>query len=165
MKKIISRHLAVLAAGLFFGLVANAQIPRIDPNAGKRVIVVTDDNFIVQKATGPVSRRSITCEAWITTDGKLHCKTGGASLKSASVKFTSPTYSSTTPGGDGTSAGSEISRMLPVKDLVLGQDTYTWDISGDKYREKHSITLVIATPLRSGKIVLINKKVPAAITQ
>lgn len=163
MRKNIYRCFTVLSVGIFLAVVANAQVPKIDPKAGQRVIVVTDDNFEVQKPTGPVMRRSITCEAWITTDGILHCKTS-AKLKSASIEFKSPTYSSTTrPEGTRTSAGSTISRKLVVKELVLGQNTYTWDISSDKYRDMHSITLSLASVFGSGQIVLINKKVSAKI--
>lgn len=165
MRNPIYHYLCVLSVGLFFVISINAQkIPPIDANAGKRIIVVTDDNFEVKKATGPVFRRSITCEAWITTDGKLHCKTNGQ-LTSAELKFTWPTYSKTQPDGTITSAGGGIAgRKLAVKKLVLGQDTYTWDISGDNYRNMHAITLLITAPLVTGEIVLTNKKVPATKT-
>ena len=159
MNKLLRRLSLLLAFSLLCSVSAGAQVPRL---GDVKTIVVADDNFVVQKANGPVFRRSITCEAWITTDGKLHCKTV-TKLTSASVKFTLPTISSTTSGGGGTSAGGDISRKLAVKEPVLGQDTYIWDISGDKYRDKHSITLFISSAFGSGEIVLINKKIPGTV--
>ena len=157
-------YLCILFIGLFFAVSLNAQIPQIDPKAGQSRIVVIDDNFEVKKPTGPIFRRSITCEAWITTDGTLHCKTK-VKIASASVKYTLPTQSSTATGGTTTSAGGDKTIKLTVKELVLGQDTYTWDISGEKYREMHMITLYISNPLSSGQVILINKKVPEKITK
>jgi hypothetical protein len=164
MRKTIYRYFSILSVGVFLALAVNAQVPKIDPKAGQRVIVVRDDNFEAQKPTGPVMRRSITCEAWTTTDGILHCKTR-VKLKSASIEFKSPTYSSTTPEGTTTSAGGGIGRKLTLKELALDQDTYTWDLSGDKYHEKHAISLNISSAFGSGQVVLINKKVPKEITK
>ena len=164
MKNNVYRFLGSIFTSLILGLIVAGQIPPVDPNAGKRVIVVTDDNFEVQRPTGPVSRRSITCQVWITTDGKLHCRTS-KQLTSAELKYVRPTSSKTQPDGTVTSSGGGLAgRKLAVKELVLGQDTYTWDISGDYYRKAHSITLLIKAPLVSGEIVLINKKVPEKIT-
>lgn len=164
MKNNVYRFLGSIFTSLILGLIAAGQIPPVDPNAGKRVIVVTDDNFEVQRPAGPVSRRSITCQVWITTDGLLHCKTT-KQLTSAELKYVRPTYTKTNPDGTGTSSGGGLSgRKLAIKELVLGQNTYTWDLSGDNYKNAHSITLLIKAPLVSGEIVLINKKVPAKIT-
>lgn len=52
---------------------------------------------------------------------------------------------------------------LTVKAVVLGQDIYTWDISGEKYREMHMITLYISNPMSSGQVIFINKSVPEKI--
>lgn len=151
MNKLIFRLLIVSTLALA-AVAANGQLPKIDPNVDRRAIVVTDDNFEVQKSK-PVYRTKprILYQVWITTDGMLHCRTA-ATLKSASIAFDKP------KNAEGTSVSYGSSYALIKPD---GSDAYLFNIAPGKYKETHSITLSItSTGGSQAEITLINKKVP-----
>ncbi len=92
----------------------------------------------------------------------LHCRTS-LPLKSASIKFTAPTASSTNANGDTTGASGSIERKFELT-KPAGSDAYLFDLVPDKYKEKHAITLTLTSTNGSkAEINLINKKVPAKI--
>jgi len=157
------RILTLSACALAFVTCIKAQIPQISPNAGRRFIVVTDDNFGTQKSKPILSTRpQIGYEVWITTDGVLHCKTP-STLKSASIKFTAPSVSSTAANGTTTGAEGDTSRKFELS-KASGSDEYIFNIAPDKYRTKYSVTLsIVSASGTKADITLINKKVPAEI--
>lgn len=164
MKKLTVYCSLLLAFGvLFFAADARAQTRKPDLDGlNKPVIVPTDKNFDAQKqAPSQAARRGIAYEAWITTDGVLHCKTSSP-LKSAAIKFTAPTVSSTNANDTTTGSGGDVSRKFELKKSPDG--AYVFDISADKYKEKHAVTLTITSTFgTSAEIKLINKKIPAKI--
>ena len=138
------------------------KVPKPNPKGVIPVIILTDNNFEPQKFT-PVSGASrLAYEVWITTDGVLHCRTS-LPLKSASIKFTAPTVSSTNANGDTTGSSTSFSRKFELN-KPEGSDAYLFNIAPDKYKEKHAITLIITSTSGSkAEVTLINKKVPAKI--
>ena len=142
-------------------ITAQAQIPKLDLG-GLNKPASTDKNFEPQKFTPILGVRKIAYEVWITTDGVLHCKTS-STLKTASIKFTAPTASSTNANGDTTGTGGDVSRKFELN-KPEDSDAYLFNIVPDKYKEKHAITLTITSTNGSkAEIKLINKKVPAKI--
>ncbi len=179
MKKLILSSSILLAFGVLFSaaITAQAQITRPDPgdvvikvpkpNPGglkNPLIPLTDKNFEPQKFTPLLGfKPGIAYEVWITTDGVLHCKTS-STLKTASIQFTQPTFSSKkNANGVTTSAGGSVGRKFEL-DKPEGSDAYLFNIAPDKYKEKHAITLMITSTSGSkAEVTLINKKVPAEI--
>ncbi|HMT06404.1 MAG TPA: hypothetical protein PKA82_00265 [Pyrinomonadaceae bacterium] len=167
MRQHTFRTLVLIALALSFSAVAASQITK--PTGGKiNSIVITDSDFGTASSSKP-SPRGFIYEVWITTDGVLHCRTGER-IKSATIKFTFPTASST-DGGTTTSSGGDTSRKLVLKpvskidvDPSSKFEEYFSDISADKYKTKHAVTVTLTSV--SGKTVevkLVNKKVPATI--
>ncbi len=166
MKKLTICCSILLAFGILFSAAINAPAQITRPDWGKLknpAVAAADRNFEPQKFT-PVSGASrLAYEVWITTDGVLHCRTS-LPLKSASIKFTQPTFS-TKPdaNGDTTGAGGSIERKFELN-KPKGSDAYLFDLVPDKYKEKHAITLSITSTTGSkAEITLTNKKVPAKI--
>lgn len=163
MKKILIGNSLLLALSVICSTYTNAQVPQIDPNAGRRVIVVTDSNFEPQKFKPALSTKpGIAYEVWITTDGVLHCKTASA-LTTASIEFVSPKITSNLPSGGSTQSGGGYARKVEPKKT---NDEYQFSIATDKYREKHAIILsVVSSNGAKSEIKLVNKKVPAEINK
>ena len=177
MKKLTICCSILLAFGGLFSaaITAQAQITRPDPggvvikvpkpNPGglkNPLIPLTDKNFEPQKFTPILGVRKITYEVWITTDGVLHCKTS-STLKSASIKFTAPTASSTNANGDTTGTGGGINIEYKLN-KPEDSDAYLFDLTKINYKDQHLITLFITSTSGSKAVVtLINKKVPAEI--
>lgn len=151
-----------MALHVVFASGALAQI-RPNPDGAISKIVVTDSNFGKQKSKPILSTKpQIGYEVWITTDGVLHCKTPSV-LKSASIKFTAPSVSSTGTNGTTTGSGGDFSRKFDLN-KPDGSDAYLFNIEPDKYRTKHAVTLSItSTSGAQAEIKLVNKKVPAEI--
>jgi len=162
MKKLILSCSILFVFTLFLSANAQAQIPKPDLG-GLNKPALTDKNFEPQKFTPVLGvKRSIAYEVWITTDGVLHCKTS-STLKTASIKFTQPTVSSTNANGDTTGSSGSFSRKFELN-KPEDSDAYLFDIASDKYKEKHAITLMITSTSGSkAEVTLINKKVPAKI--
>ena len=162
MKKLILSCSILFVFTLLLSANAQAQIPKPDLG-GLNKPASTDKNFEPQKFTPILGvKRSIAYEVWITTDGVLHCKTS-STLKTASIKFTQPTVSSTNANGDTTGSSGSFSRKFELN-KPEDSDAYLFDIASDKYKEKHAITLMITSTSGSkAEVTLINKKVPAKI--
>ena len=143
-------------------ITAQAQIPKLDLG-GLNKPASTDKNFEPQKFTPVLGvTRKIAYEVWITTDGVLHCKTS-STLKSASIKFTAPTVSSTNANGDTTGTGGGINIEYKL-DKPEDSDAYLFDLTKINYKDQHLITLFITSTSGSkAEVALINKKVPAKI--
>jgi len=165
MKKLTICCSILLAFGVLFSAAINAQAQITRPDWGKLknpAAVATDRNFEPQKFTPASGASRLAYEVWITTDGVLHCRTS-LPLKTASIKFTAPTASSTNANGDTTGSSTSFSRKFELN-KPEGSDAYLFNIVPDKYKEKHAITLTI-TSINGSKaeVTLTNKKVPAKI--
>ena len=138
------------------------KVPKPNPKGLIPVIILTDNNFELQKFTPILGVRKIAYEVWITTDGVLHCKTS-STLKSASIKFTAPTASSTNANGDTTGTGGGINIEYKLN-KPEDSDAYLFDLTKINYKDQHLITLFITSTSGSkAEVTLTNKKVPAKL--
>jgi len=177
MKKLILSCSILLAFGILFSAAINAQaqitrpdprdvvikVPKPHPGGLKNPLIpLTDKNFEPQKFTPILGVRKIAYEVWITTDGVLHCKTS-STLKTASIKFTAPTASSTNANGDTTGTGGGINIEYKLN-KPEDSDAYLFDLTKINYKDQHLITLFITSTSGSkAEVTLTNKKVPAKL--
>lgn len=173
MKKLTVYCTILLAFGVLFSAATTAQsqttvkpdlgdriikVPKPNPGGLIPVIAFTDKNFEPQKFKPALAiKPGIAYEVWITTDGVLHCKTS-STLKSASIKFTAPTASSTNANGDTTGTGSVINIEYKLN-KPEDSDAYLFDLTKINYKDQHLITLFITSTNGSkAEVILTNKK-------
>jgi len=143
-------------------IVTTTVTAQINKNKPPKLHVVTavDTDFNKQTYKPRIqNNRALSYEAWITTDGKLHCNTSLV-LNAAEVKFVWPASSATAADGTSTSSGGDMSKKLTV---TASEDLhYAFNIAKDGYKQAHKIILSLtANNGASATVTLINNKVEA----